>query len=105
LPAVGTKITFDSEGLLAVNGEHSVSYSFDTIDLMFFSSTATSISSAAAPSATVAIVDGQLRVNAPAGTPVALYNAEGRRLSTAGRLPHGLYLVRVGEKNYKLISE
>lgn len=106
LPAVGTKITFADGQLVATNGTETLTYSVADVQKMFFAAAASGIASAEVGSSISAtIVDGQLKVNAPTGTAVALYNAEGRRISTSARLDKGLYVVRVGNETLKLLSE
>lgn len=106
LTAVGTKITFSDGKLLAVNGEESATYDVSEVAKMYFSATPTSIAALpVAQSISAAIVDGHLKVTAPAGTSVALYTAEGRRISTSAHLTKGLYVVRIGNETLKLLSE
>ena len=70
---------------------------------MFFSLTPTGISSVGNDDVKVGIVDGQLRVDAPAGSRIAVYAADGR-LVEGRTLTRGLYIVKVNDKTYKLLA-
>jgi len=106
IAAVGTKITFSDGQLIATNGAETATFTTADVQKMFFSATATGIATATdGQRISAAIVGGQLQVEAPAGTAVALYNAEGRRVSPTARLEKGLYIVRVGSETLKILSE
>lgn len=105
LTAVGTKITFADGNLVATNGSETFTKSLTDMSAMYFATTASGIAATTTNAATAAIVDGQLRVTAPAGTAVSLYAADGRQLSTSARLERGVYVVRVGNQTFKLYAE
>lgn len=105
LPAVGLKITFEGGRLIAVNGAEQATFALTELKSMFFASTPTGI---AAPGASagwsVSIAGGRLQTDAPAGTPVRVFSADGREVQPAG-LGKGLYIVRIGDKTYKVMAQ
>lgn len=105
LPAVGLKMTFADGRLTAVSSAGQVVFALTELSSMYFSSTPTGIAAAGLPdAATVTVENGRLRVNAPAGTPVRVFGADGREVRSDA-LGRGLYIVRVGDKNYKVMAQ
>lgn len=105
ITAVGTKITFSNGSLVATNGSTTVTKTLSDMSAMYFATTASGIADVTTNAVSAAIVDGRLSVNAPAGTTVRLYGADGRQLSTSARLERGVYVVRVGSQTFKLYAE
>ena len=98
ITASGLKITFK-------NGMLTQTFSLPLLSRMFFSATPTGISATTAGNeATASIVGGKLIVNAPAGTSVTVYTADGRRANPS-RLEKGIYIVRLGNKTLKLTAQ
>lgn len=104
LPAVGLKLTFADGQVKAVNGQQSATFALADLRTMFFAQTATGIT-AAGQTATAApvIVGGRLVTNAPAGSRVSVFTADGRR-ADADNLPRGLYIVRIDGQTHKVMS-
>ena len=91
--------------LTASNGTDTQTFSLPLLSRMFFSATPTGISATTAGNeATASIVGGKLIVNAPAGTSVTVYTADGRRANPS-RLEKGIYIVRLGNKTLKLTAQ
>lgn len=103
LPVDGLKITFADGKLHASAASKDVVFELSQLREMFFSLTPTGISSVGNDEVKVGIVDGQLRVDAPAGSHVAVYAADGR-LVEGRTLTRGLYIVKVNDKTYKLLA-
>ena len=101
----GLKITFSDGNLVAANREKTTIVPLSEMGRLYFSATPTSIASASreleSPSAR--IVNGRLQVEAPAGTLVAVYGMDGRRMPLEG-LQRGIYVVKVGSKTLKVIA-
>ena len=105
ITASGLKITFKNGMLTASNGTDTQTFSLPLLSRMFFSATPTGISATTAGNeATASIVGGKLIVNAPAGTSVTVYTADGRRANPS-RLEKGIYIVRLGNKTLKLTAQ
>jgi hypothetical protein len=60
--------------------------------------------------------DGTLQVVAPAGTPIGVYNLDGRAVATLKKstngnerftlpLSKGVYVVRIGQQTFKLLAQ
>ena len=102
ITASGLKITFKNGMLTASNGTDTQTFSLPLLSRMFFSATPTGTT--AGNEATASIVGGKLIVNAPAGTSVTVYTADGRRANPS-RLEKGIYIVRLGNKTLKLTAQ
>lgn len=103
VPVEGLKITFADGKLHASAASENVAFELSQLREMFFSLTPTGISSVGNDEVKVGIVDGQLRVDAPAGSRIAVYAADGR-LVEGRTLTRGLYIVKVNDKTYKLLA-
>ncbi len=104
LPAMGLSITFKDGQLLAVNGGHSATIPLSDISSMFFSYTATGITAPEKNAVKVRVVDGKLQIDAPAGSRVSVFTPDGRLVGTEN-LTKGIYVVRVNEQTFKIVSE
>ncbi len=103
--AENLKITFQNNKLVATNGSESYEAALTDMTSMFFSLTPTSIHETAQGSeVSASIENGSLRVNAPAGTKVAVYGVDGRQYGTNG-LQKGTYLVRIGNQTLKVVGK
>ena len=104
LPAVGLKITFDNQTMHAVSGDQTVDFQLAGMSKMFFSATPTAIDNVVGQAEKVSIINGRLQVTAPAGAEVAVYTPDGRQVDGT-YLPHGVYLVKVNGRTYKLMAK
>ncbi len=104
LPAMGLSITFKDGKLLAVNGEQSATIALSDISSMFFTYTATGIATPEKNAVKVRIVGGKLQIDAPAGSRVSVFTPDGRIVGTEN-LTKGIYVVRVNEQTFKVVSE
>ena len=103
LPSAGLKITFNNQTMHAVSGDKVADFQLADMSKMFFSSSVTAIESVEAQQNMVAIVNGRLQVKAPANAKVRVYTLDGRQVD-GSYLPHGVYLVRVNGRTYKLMA-
>lgn len=104
LPAEGLKITFAAGRLTAAGATGEVAFELSQLREMFFSATpATGIAAIPADDVHVSIEGGRLRVDAPAGSRVSVYAADGREVPADG-LSRGLYFVKVNDKTYKTFA-
>lgn len=104
LPVAGLKITFNQQTLHAVSGQQTADFQLSDMAKMFFSATPTAIEHVTSSQEKVRIVNGKLLVDAPAGTKVTVYTLDGRQVE-GNSLPHGIYLVKVNGKTYKLMAK
>lgn len=105
LTAVGLKLTFSDGQLVATGNGETTTFSLTDLSSMFFSQTATSIAGITDANATkVDIVNGQLKVTAPAGSRISIHSLDGRQ-ANSNNLPKGVYLVRVNNQTFKVLSE
>ena len=104
MPAAGLKITFANQTLHAVSGEQVMDFQLADLTKMFFSNTPTGVDNLMAQQEQVRIVNGRLQVNAPVGTKVSVYTLDGRQVAGTCR-PHGVYLVKVNGRTYKLMAK
>lgn len=104
LPVDGLKITFEGGVLHAQTAGQQVQFPLAEMDRMFFASTPAAVGSLVDDAVRVAIVDGRLQVNAPAGVRVSVFTLDGRRVAGYG-LPKGVYIVKVNDKTYKLLAK
>lgn len=105
LTAVGLKLTFSDGQLVATGNGETTTFSLTDLSSMFFSQTATSIAGITDANATkVDIVNGQLKVTAPAGSRISVHSLDGRQ-ANSNNLPKGVYLVRVNNQTLKVLSE
>ena len=100
------KITFANDNLVATNGTETFTAPVADMSKMYCSTTATAISTIAANAngLCAAIVNGQLKVNAPAGSRVSVYSIDGRQVGTT-HLAKGSYLVRVNNQTLKVVAQ
>lgn len=99
----GLKITFEGGTLNATCATGEATFELSQLREMFFTATATGIAAATRDNTKVSIVGGRLRVDAPAGSRIAVFTADGRQVD--GReLPRGLYIVKVNDKTHKVIA-
>lgn len=105
LPVSDITITFADGNLVAKTADDNVvTLPLASLDKMYFSTTATGIATVTNGLIAAEIVDGHLKVSAPAGTKVAVYGTDGRQLSVSGRLAPGAYIVNVGGQTFKLLA-
>ena len=104
LPAAGLKITFNNKTMHAVSGDKAMDFQLAELTKMFFSNTPTAIENVDAQQELVRIVNGRLQVSAPAGSRVNVYTLDGRQVEGA-YFPHGVYLVKVNGRTYKLMAK
>ena len=100
------KITFANDNLMATNGTETFTAPVADMSKMFFSTTPTAVNTVAASDNGLhaSIVNGQLKINAPAGSRVSVYSIDGREVGTA-QLTKGTYLVRVNNQTLKVIAQ
>lgn len=100
------KITFANDNLVATNGTETFTAPVADMSKMFFSVTPTAVNTIAANANGLhaSIVNGHLKVNAPAGSRVSVYSIDGRQVGTA-HLTKGTYLVRVNNQTLKVIAQ
>lgn len=100
------KITFANDNLVATNGTETFTAPVADMSKMFFSTNPTAVSTVVANDNGLhaSIVNGQLKVNAPAGSRVSVYSIDGRQVGTA-HLTKGTYLVRVNNQTLKVIAQ
>ncbi len=109
------KITFKDGKLLAADAEKDIALPLADMAVMFFSATPTAIETAQTAALQASIRGGNLSVDAPQGTIVSLYAADGRLLGTYVKgaasaeilesgIAGGAYLVKVGEQTLKLLA-
>ncbi len=109
----GLTVRFTDGVLTAGNGGQTFSLPLAELQKMFFSATPTGITTATAEGAAVRLTSAGLTVNAPEGEAVQVYSPDGRLLmshtkatsgteSWSAALPGGVYLVRVGERCYRV---
>ena len=104
LPAVGLKITFRNQTMHAVSGTQVADFPLTGLTKMFFSATPTAVENVTVQQGMVRIVNGRLQVNAPAGAKVSVYTPDGRQVE-GNSLLHGVYLVKVNGRTYKLMAK
>lgn len=99
------KITFSDGTLLAENGSEQTSYAISALNKMYFSTTATGITSAAnqASDLSVSIKNGKLVVEGATDQAVSIYSLDGRQVARQG-LTSGVYIVRVGNQAFKVLA-
>ncbi|MDO4929960.1 MAG: hypothetical protein Q4E59_02380 [Bacteroidales bacterium] len=106
LTAVGLKLTFSDGQLVATGNDGTTTFSLTDLSSMFFSETVTGISNVSGASATkVRIVNGALKVTAPAGSTISVRTTDGRQVNKDQYLPKGMYIVRVNNQSFKVLSE
>lgn len=111
-----SRITFDSSSMLLWNGETKVAeLALASLDKLFFSETS-GIGAITADETEVQLRDGVLRVSAPAGTRITLFDMGGRiqktftasaeetEINLRGLLTRGVYIVKVGNTGKKVMN-
>lgn len=112
-----SKITFSngSMNLYNTSGTSMGTYSLSALNMMFFSSTATGIQSAAADGFSAALQGGVLKISSPAASKINLYMASGalvKSISSSAAeteiymssLPKGIYLLKVNNQVKKILN-
>lgn len=111
-----SKITFDETNMILWNGgTKTAEIPLASLDKMFFSGTS-GISAVTGTGTTMRLNDGILRVTAPTGSRITLYNIKGQLLKEVtasgeetevnlrGLLTKGVYIVKVGNETRKLMN-
>lgn len=100
------KITFANDNLVATNGTETFTAPVADMSKMFFSTTPTAVNTVVtdANGLHASVVNGRLKVNAPAGSRVSVYSIDGRQVGTA-HLTKGTYLVRVNNQTLKVLAQ
>ena len=111
-----SKITFDETNMILWNGgTKTAEIPLASLDKMFFSGTS-GITTVTGSTATMRLNDGILRVTAPTGSRITLYNIKGQLLKEVtasgeetevnlrGLLTKGVYIVKVGNETRKLMN-
>lgn len=111
-----SKITFDETNMILWNGgTKTAEIPLASLDKMFFSGTS-GISAVTGSATTMRLNDGILRVTAPTGSRITLYNIKGQLLKEVtasgeetevnlrGLLTKGVYIVKVGNETRKLMN-
>lgn len=111
-----SKITFENSNMVMWNGDSRMAeFALATLDKMFFSST-NGIQAMSSEAVKMRIDGGVLRVTAPRGTRITLYNIGGQLLkevTASGEetemnlsgLRQGAYIVKVGEASKKFLNK
>lgn len=101
------KITFNDGILTATDGNKTQTVALNEMSKMFFSLTPTAIEQTAVATneqIEATIVNGKLKVKAPAGSNVQVYSIDGRQMN-AQHLTKGTYLVRINDKTLKVLAK
>lgn len=104
LPLDGLKITFEGQQLHAVSQGERLTYALPQLAVMFFAETATGIESVTAARDELAIVNGQVCLKGCPVDNVQIYNLAGFQVANRS-LSHGIYLVKVEGRTYKLLAK
>ncbi len=114
LPAVGTKITFPTTALSAVNAAHNATVQLTSLGYMYFSQEAsTAVDDVLNAQVQLLSTNHTIQLTAPAGMRVNVLNVAGQQIATqittgsqqniATQLPQGMYIVQVGSQTFKTI--
>lgn len=107
LPTENIIITFPDGKFVATDGKDTFTAPLSDMSRMYFSSTPAGIAAVSTDGDGVSakIVDGKLRVNAPQGTCVRLYRADGAAVSADAPLEAGVYVAKVGSRTFKVLAK
>lgn len=107
LPSENLTIKFPDGKFVATDGKTTFTAPLSEMSRMYFSSTPAGIAAVSTEGDGVSarIVDGRLRVNAPQGTSVRLYRADGAAVSADARLDAGVYVAKVGSRTFKVLAK
>lgn len=102
----GLKLTFDGGKLVAKNATDTKTIALSQMHKLYFSEDITSVGTVVGNESQieVGIVDGKLQVTAPEGSKVKVYGLDGREVST-DNLSKGVYVVRVNDQSFKVLSK
>ena len=110
------KITFDTQNMvLHLSGGEEAKLPLSGLTKMFFSNNSTGIATVGKTS-TISMTDGMLRISAPKGTAIAIYDMGGKavRMATANDgvtevglngMQRGVYIVKVGSETKKVSNK
>ena len=112
----GAVLTFANDKLITTCDGQTITIATSDLGAIFFSAELTGINAVATAVVKAQFTGGALQVVAPAGTPVGVYNLDGRNVATLKKstngnerftlpLHKGIYVVRVGEQTFKLLAQ
>ena len=112
----GAVLTFANDKLITTCDGQTITIATSDLGAIFFSAELTGINTLTTAAVHAQFLDGTLQVIAPAGTPVGVYNLDGRNVATLKKstngnerftlpLYKGIYVVRVGEQTFKLLAQ
>lgn len=112
----GAVLTFANDKLITTCDGQTITIATSELGAIFFSAELTGINTLTTAAVHAQFLDGTLQVVAPAGTPVGIYNLDGRNVATLKKstngnerftlpLHKGIYVVRVGEQTFKLLAQ